>query len=187
MIIGRFLRRWLRQHGEAARLLGSQKSQRFCQIAKSPTSFDPASITSGCRQPLMSAPASVPRVARPSEATAFDRSTYITDTDIIFFMLCAIPTVANSALVKILPPQQGDLLVPSAGCLFGSRCMVFSRWPMRGLLPVADAVLPFRVHRLALRPVEYAGGASRASMRGLLLRADVGSPLGGRYRVTVRG
>ena len=65
--------------------------------------------------------------------------------------------------------------------------MVFSRWPMRGLLPVADAVLPFRVHRLALRPVEYAGGASRASMRGLLLRADVGSPLGGRYRVTVRG
>ena len=157
VIIGRFLRRWLRLHGEAARLLGSQKSRRFCQIAKSPTSFDPASIASGCRQPLMTAPASVPRVARPSEATAFDRSTYITDTDIIFFMLCAIPTVANSALVKILPPQQGDLLVPSAGCLFGSRCMVFSRWPMRGLLPVADAVLPFRVHMLALRPVIWWG------------------------------
>ena len=74
VIIGRFLRRWLRLHGEAARLLGSQKSRRFCQIAKSPTSFDPASITSGCRQPLMSAPASVPRVARPSEATSFARS-----------------------------------------------------------------------------------------------------------------
>ena len=100
----------------------------------------------------------MPRVARPSEATAFARSAYITDTDIIFFMLCAIPTVVNSALVKILPSQQGDLLVPSAGCLFGSRCMVFSRWPMRGLLPVADAVLPFWVNMWDLRPVEYAGG-----------------------------
>ena len=160
VIIGRFLRRWLRLHGEAARLLGSQKSRRFCQIAKSPTSFDPAAITSGClhhvwlppsllaaaitsgyrhhfwlppsrlaaantsgcRQTLMSAPASVPRVARLSEATAFARSSYI--TDIIFFMLCAIATVMNSALVKILPPQQGVLLVPYAGCPFGSRCWV---------------------------------------------------------------
>ena len=156
--------RWLRLHGEAARLLGSQKSRRFCQIAKSPTSFDPASITSGCRQPLMSAPASVPRVARPSEATAFARSAYI--TDIIFFIVCAIATVVNSALLKILPPQQGDLLVPSAGCLFGSR-MVFSRWPMRGLLPVADAVLPFRVH-----------------MWDLLPGTDVGSPSGGRCHRT---
>ena len=51
--------RWLRLQGEAARLLGSQKSRRFCRIAKSPTSFDPASIASGYRQPLMSAPASV--------------------------------------------------------------------------------------------------------------------------------
>ena len=100
------------------RLLGSQKSRRFCQIAKSPTSFDPASITSGYRQPLMSAPASVPRVARPSETTAFARSAYI--TDILFFMLCAIPTVAHSALVKILPPQQSVLLVPSAGSPFGA-------------------------------------------------------------------
>ena len=68
--------RSMRIHGEAARLLGSQKSRRFCRIAKSPTSFDPASIASGCRQPLMSAPASVPRVARPSEATAFARSVH---------------------------------------------------------------------------------------------------------------
>ena len=60
--------------GEAARLLWSQKSRRFCQIAKSPTSFDPASITPCCCRPRMSAPASVPRVARPSEATAFARS-----------------------------------------------------------------------------------------------------------------
>ena len=125
--------------GEAARLLGSQKSRRFCRIAKSPTSFDPASIASGGRQPLMSAPASVPRVARPSEATSFARSAYITDTDIIFFMLCAIATFVNSALVNILSPQQGDrpgrrgrlsaqepmlglLLVPYAGCLSGGLC-----------------------------------------------------------------
>ena len=59
VIIGRVIRRWLRLNGEAARLLGSQKSRIFCPIAKSPTSFDPASITSGCRHPLMSAPASV--------------------------------------------------------------------------------------------------------------------------------
>ena len=150
----------------------------------------------------MTAPASVPRVARPSEATAFDRSTYITDTDIIFFMLCAIATVVNSALVKILPPQQGDLLVPSAGCLFGSRCMVFSRWPMRGLLPVADAVLPFRVHMWDLRPVEYAGGlpsvyagspfegrcrvSSWWQIQGDRPGVDVGSPPGGLCRVSFR-
>ena len=112
-----WIRRLLRLHGEAARLLGSQKSRRFCRIAKSPTSFDPASIASGYRQPLMSAPASVPRVARPSEATTFARPAYF--TDIIFFMLSAIHTVANSALVKILPPQQSVLLVPYAGCLQG--------------------------------------------------------------------
>ena len=118
--------RWLRLQGEAARLLGSQKSRRFCRIAKSPTSFDPASITSGCRQPLMSAPASVPRVARPSEATSFARSVHPSPvpyillpfrtsfsrsaylTDVIFFRLCPIHIVANSALVNILPPQQGD-------------------------------------------------------------------------------
>ena len=104
--VTRFLRRWLRLHGEAARLLGSQKSRRFCYLAKSPTSFDPASIASGCLQPRISAPASVPRVARPSEATAFARSEYITDI-IFFFMLCAIATVVNSVLVKILPPQPG--------------------------------------------------------------------------------
>ena len=128
--------RWLRLHGEAARLLGSQKSRRFCQIAKSPTSFDPASITSGCRQPLMSAPASVPRVARPSEATAFARSTCI--TDIIFFILCAIPTVANSSLVKILPPQQSFLMVPSAGSPFGNRCRVSFWGHMQGVFPVPE-------------------------------------------------
>ena len=41
--------------------------------------------------------------------TAFSRSAYI--TDIIFFMLCAIPTVANSVLLKVLPPQQSVFLV----------------------------------------------------------------------------
>ena len=160
VIIGRFLRRWLRLHGEAARLLGSQKSRRFCQIAKSPTSFDPASITSGCRQPLMSAPASVPRVARLSEATAFARSSYI--TDIIFFMLCAIATVMNSALVKILPPQQGDRP--------GKRGRLSAQEPMKGLLPGGDA-----------------GCLSGGLCSGLLSGASAGSPSGGRYRVTVRG
>ena len=53
--------------------------------------------------------------------------------------------------------------------------MVFSRWPMRGLLPVADAVLPFRVHMLDLRPVEYAGG---------LPSVYAGSPFEGRCRVS---
>ena len=179
VIIGRFLRRWLRLHGEAARLLGSQKSRRFCQIAKSPTSFDPASITSGyrhhfwlppsrlaaantsgCRQTLMSAPASVPRVARLSEATAFARSSYI--TDIIFFMLCAIATVMNSALVKILPPQQGDRP--------GKRGRLSAQEPMKGLLPGG-----------------YAGCLSGGLCSGLLSGASAGSPSGGRYRVTVRG
>ena len=160
VIIGRFLRRWLRLHGEAARLLGSQKSRRFCQIAKSPTSFDPAAITSGYRQPLMSAPASVPRVARLSEATAFARSSYI--TDIIFFMLCAIATVMNSALVKILPPQQGDRP--------GKRGRLSAQEPMKGLLPGG-----------------YAGCLSGGLCSGLLSGASAGSPSGGRYRVTVRG
>ena len=124
--------RWLRLQGEAARILGSQKSRRFCRIAKSPTSFDPASIASGCRQPLMSAPASVPRVARPSEATAFARSAYI--TDIIFFMLCAIATVVNSALVKILPPQQGVRPV--------RRGRLSAKEPMKGVRLVAYAEFP---------------------------------------------
>ena len=51
--------------------------------------------------------------------TAFSRSAYI--TDIIFFMLCAIPTVANSTLVKILLPQHGDRPMANAGCLSGGR------------------------------------------------------------------
>ena len=143
--------RWLRLQGEAARILGSQKSRRFCRIAKSPTSFDPASIASGCRQPLMSAPASVPRVARPSEATAFARSAYI--TDIIFFMLCAIATVVNSALVKILPPQQGVRPV--------RRGRLSAKEPMKGLLLGINARSP-------------SGGRCSVVLSG----AHVGSPSG---------
>ena len=196
--------RWLRLHGEAARLLGSQKSQRFCRIAKSLTSFDPASIASGCCQPLMSAPASVPRVARPSEATSFarsvhpspvpyillpfrtsfSRSAYI--TDVIFFRLCPIHIVANSALVKILPPQQGDILVLSAGYLLGSRCMVSSRWPMQGVFPGAMQCYPFGcIGWISVRWNML--GASRGSMRGLLSGADVGSPFGCLSMVSVQG
>ena len=153
--------RSMRLHGEAARLLGSQKSQRFCRIAKSPTSFDPASIASGCCQPLMSAPASVPRVARPSEATSFSRSghpspvpdillpfrtsfsrsAYI--TDVIFFRLCPIHIVANSALVKILPPQQCVLPGGDVGSPFGSISCVSFWCPMQGVFPGAMQCYPF--------------------------------------------
>ena len=176
--------RWLRLQGEAARLLGSQKSRRFCRIAKSPTSFDPASIASGCRQPLMSAPASVPRVARPSEATAFARSAYI--TEIIFFMLCAIATVVSSALVKILPPQQGVLLVPYAGCPFGNRCRVSFWGPMQGVFPVTEEGSPPGVQAGA--PF---GGRWRVSvrepMKSVLGVADGGSPPGGEAGVPFGG
>ena len=75
--------------------------------------------------------------------TTFSRSAYI--TDVIFFMLCPIHIVANSALVKILPPQQGDRR--------GRRGRLSVRWNMLG-------------------------GGSRGSRRGLLSRADVGSPPG---------
>ena len=134
----------MRLNGEADRLLGSQKSRRFCQIAKSPTSFDPASITSGCRQPLMSAPASVPRVARPSEATAFARSAYI--TDIIFFMLCAIATVVSSALVKILPPQQGVLPSAGGGFPFGRYAGSPSGEARQALRLGADVIALHEIH-----------------------------------------
>ena len=92
----------------------------------------------------------MPRVARPSEATAFARSAYI--TDIIFFMLCAIPTVANSTLVKILPPQQSVLLVPYAGWPLGSRCLVSSRWSMQGLRPGRRGRLFAKEPMKGLRP-----------------------------------
>ena len=76
----------------------------------------------------------MPRVARPSEATTFSRSAYITDTDIIFFMLCAIATVVNSALVNILPPQQGDRP--------GRRGRLSAQEQMKGVLPGACAGSP---------------------------------------------
>ncbi len=158
--------------------LRSQKSRRFCYLAKSPTSFDPATITSGCLQPLMSAPASVPRVARPSEATAFARSAYITDI-IFFFMLCAIATVVNSALVKILPPQQGDRPVRRGRrSVLGQMKSLRSGGAMWGVFPVADAVLSFRVHMWALRPVEFAEGFPRVY---------AASPFEGRCSVSGRG
>ena len=193
MIIGLVLLRWLPLHGEADRLLGSQKSRRFCRIAKSPTSFDPAAITSGCRQPLMSAPASVPRVARPSEATAFARPAYF--TDIIFFMLSAIHTVANSALVKILPPQQSVLLVPSAGCPSGGRYSVSFWWQMKGVLFCAYAGCPFGGRCSSALSEADEGcpsgriccGTSRGSMRVVLSGADVGSPPGDRCMKSLRG
>ena len=57
---------------------------------------------------------------------------------------------------------------------------------MWGVFPVADAVLSFRVHMWALVRWNMLG-ASRGSMRGLLLRTDVGSPVGSRCRVNFWG
>ena len=142
MIIGLVLLRWLPLHGEADRLLGSQKSRRFCQIAKSPTSFDPASITSGCRQPLMSAPASVPRVARPSEATAFARSGHPspvphTSLTLISSSTCCVqsPQLLTQyssryyrlSRVSFWCPMQGVLLGTDVGSPFGGLCRVSFR------------------------------------------------------------
>ena len=160
--------RWLRLQGEAARILGSQKSRRFCRIAKSPTSFDPASIASGCRQPLMSAPASVPRVARPSEATTFARSAYI--TDFIFFILFAISTVANSALLKVLPPQQSDRPGGDVGSTFGSISCVSFWCPMQGVFPVAYAVVSFREPQQVLLLGIDAVVSSRMQMSSIFMK-----------------
>ena len=126
----------------------------------------------------------MPRVARPSEATAFARSAYI--TEIIFFMLCAIATVVNSALVKILPPQQGVLLVPYAGCPFGNRCRVSFWGPMQGVFPVIEEGSPPWVQAGA--PF---GGRWRVSFRELMKSvlgvADGGSPPGGEAGVPFGG
>ena len=148
MIIGRVLRRCLRLHGEAARLLGSQKSQRFCQIAKSPTSFDPASITSGFRQPPMSAPASVPRVARPSEATTFARPVHPspvphTSLTLISSSTCCVQSPQlrtrhssryyRLSRVPVRWQMKGVLLVPYECCPFGGRCRVSVRGQMSSI------------------------------------------------------
>ena len=79
------------------------------------------------------------------------RSAYI--TDIIFFMLCAIATVVNSALVKILPPQQGDRPV--------RRGRLSAKEPMKGLLLGINARSP-------------SGGRCSVVLSG----AHVGSPSG---------
>ena len=57
----------------------------------------------GWHVPRRRQPSLVPDILLPFR-TSFSRSAYI--TDVIFFMLCPIPTVATSALVNILPPQQ---------------------------------------------------------------------------------
>ena len=149
MIIGLVLLRWLPLHGEADRLLGSQKSRRFCRIAKSPTSFDPASITSGCRQPLMSAPASVPRVARPSEATAFARSGH--------------PSPVPHTSLTLISSSTCCVQSPQLRTRHSSRYYCLSRvpfWcPMQGVLLGADVWSP-------------SGDLCRVSVRG----GEAGSP-----------
>ncbi len=132
----------------------------------------------------MSAPASVPRVARPSEATAFARPAYF--TDIIFFMLSAIHTVANSALVKILPPQQ-SVRPGRRGRLSAKEPMKsLILGPMRGLLSVPYAgCLSSARGRVSFR------GRGRNSvwgtMNGIRPGADEECPFGGRCRISSRG
>ena len=74
-------------------------------------------------------------------------------TEIIFFILCAIATVVNSALVKILPPQQGDRP--------GKRGRLSAQEPMKGLLLGINARSP-------------SGGRCSVVLSG----AHVGSPSG---------
>ena len=76
--------------------------------------------------------------------TSFSRSAYI--TDVIFFMLCPIHIVANSALVKILPPQQCVLLGANLGCSSRDRWRVSFRGSVRGLLPGADVIDLHEIH-----------------------------------------
>ena len=85
-------------------------------------------------------------------------------------MLSAIHTVANSALVKILPPQQSVLLVADEGCPFGGRCS--------SALSEADEGCPSG---------GICCGTSRGSMRVVLSGADVWSPPGNRCMMSLRG
>ena len=75
-------------------------------------------------------------------------------------------------------PQQGVFLGADVWFSPGGLCEVSFPWLMQCCPFGCICGISVRWNML---------GASRASMRGLLLRADVGSPLGGRYRVTVRG
>ena len=118
----------------------------------------------------------MPRVARPSEATAFARSAYI--TDILFFMLCAIPTVAHSSRyyrlskVSFWCPQQGLLLGAYAGCLSDDIGRVSAWGPgmssvrgtMKGIRPEADEECTFG---------DQCRISSRGQMQDVLPEADV--------------
>ena len=170
MIIGLVLLRWLPLHGEADRLLGSQKSRRFCQIAKSPTSFDPASITSGCRQPLMSAPASVPRVARPSEATAFARSGH--------------PSPVPHTSLTLISSSTCCVQSPQLLTQYSSRYYRLSRVPVRWQMKGALCRVSFWEPTFGLRPVTYAGSPSGEARQALRQGADEGCPFGGLCRVS---
>ena len=102
--------------------------------------------------------------------TSFSRSAYI--TDVIFFMLCPIPTVATSALVKILPPQQSDRRGRRAGSPPRSRCRVSCWWQIQGDRPGVDIGSLF-----GDRCSVFFWGRCRVSfwepMKGLLSGADV--------------
>ena len=110
----------------------------------------------------------MPRVARPSEATAFARSAYI--TDIFLFMLCAIATVVNSVLVKILPPQQGVRPGGDVGSPFGSISCVSFWCPMQGVFPVAYAVVSFREPQQVLLLGIDAGVSFRGRMSWIFMK-----------------
>ena len=143
----------------------------------------------GWHVPRRRHPSPVPDILLPFR-TSFSRSAYI--TDVIFFILCPIPIVANSALVKILPPQQCDRRGRRAGSPPRSRCRVSCWGPMRGLLSGASAVCPsdalcrvsFWEPMFGLRPVTYAGSPSGEARQALRQGADEGCPFGGLCRVS---
>ena len=100
-------------------------------------------------------------------------------------MLCAIPTVANSVLLKVLPPQQSVLLGAYAGCLSGDRGRVSARGPgrssvrgqMESLRSGADEECAWG-GRWRISSRGRGRNSIRGTMKGVLSGASAGSPFG---------
>ena len=149
----------------------------------------------------------MPRVARPSEATAFARSVHPSPVPHTSLMssssYCALFPQLQLSTRQDTTPQQGDRP--------GRLGRLSAKEPMKDLLSGPSAVCPsdalcrvsFWEPMLSLLQVVYAGclsgdrgrvsarGRGRSSVRGTMksirLGADEGSPFGGRCRVSFRG
>ncbi|MDD7623140.1 MAG: hypothetical protein PUJ44_01655 [Bacteroidales bacterium] len=84
--------------------------------------------------------------------------------------MCAIPTVANSALLKVLPPQQGVRPGGDVGSPFGSISCVSFWCPMQGVFPVAYAVVSFREPQQVLLLGIDAGVSFRGQMSSIFMK-----------------